>query len=168
MDRKIAFALLGTTLFALSVSAVVTAPYGGKPDPLPSSNFIVEIDGLVSASYTAVEGLGVEMEVIEYREGNDPNDVKFLPGNSRVQPMTLIRGITGDTELFDWYMDTKDGTASPKSMSVVLLDHGRNEKMRYNFHGCWASAYYVEPLDSNPSNVAYENLVVQCNEMEIA
>lgn len=168
MDRKIVFALLATLAFVLSVSAVVTAPYGGKPDPLPSSNFIVEIDGLVSSSYTAVEGLGIEMEVIEYREGNEPNDIRFLPGNSRVQPMTLIRGITGDTELFDWYMQTKDESFSPRSMSVVIMDHGRNEKMRYNFQGCWPSAYYVEPLESNPGNVAYEKLVVQCDAMNIA
>jgi phage tail-like protein len=168
MDRKILFALLGTSVFVLAMSAVVIAPGTTKPKPLPASNFIVEIDGITIASFAAVEGLGSNMEVIEYREGNEPNEVRFLPGNSRVQPMTLVRGIDGSSELWDWYKETRDDSLSPRSMSVVILDHGREEKMRYNFQGCWPSAYNVEPLDSNPSNVAYEKLVVQCDVMSIA
>jgi phage tail-like protein len=168
MKRKILFAIFGALFFILGTSTLSMAPAGGKPDPLPSSNFIVEIDGLTSAGYMSVEGIGSEVEVVEYRDGIDPNRVRLLPGLARYGPVTLKRGLSEDTELWDWYETNLEAPVERKSMSVVFMDHGHEEKARYNLHDCWVSDYYIEPLSSSPSDVAVEVVVIQTELIERA
>ena len=165
MKRNMVFALFGVLIFMLMASSMAIAPTGGKPQPLPSSNFIVEIDGIASSSYMSVEGVHGEVEVVEYREGSNPNRLILLPGNARYGPIILRRGLTDNTELWDWYLED---TVETKSMSIVFMDHGHNEKARYNAHECWISGYYIEPLESNPSGVAIEVIVIQTELIERA
>lgn len=163
MNRKMV-ALLGVLAFVLGTCTVALALAGSK-NPLPSSNFVVEIDGIVSASFASVEGVGSEIEVVEYREGSDPNEVLLKSGVVRTGPIILKRGVSENAELWNWFDDYTNNEPAKKCMSVVLLDHTRTEKARYNFCGCWPSAYSIEPLVSTPSKMAYEVLVVQCESM---
>jgi phage tail-like protein len=167
MDRKLLFALIGIIAFALVTSTVALSLAGSKT-PVPSSNFVVEIDGIVSSSFASVEGVGSEIEVVEYREGSDPNEVILKSGVVRTGPIILKRGVSENAELWAWFDEYTNEEPTKKCMSIVLLDHTRSEKARYNFCGCWPSAYYIEPLESSPSNVAYEVLVVQCETMDRA
>ncbi len=169
MRRKILLVLLGLMTIIVISSSIALAPAGGRKDPLPSQKFIVEIDGIASASFTHVEGVGSDMEVVEYREGNDPyNIVHLTPGLARAGPITLKRGLTENTELWDWFEKNRDESIDRRSMSIVILDHKHEEKARFNFHDCWPSEYYVEPLESSPSGVAIEVIVIQCEIMERA
>jgi phage tail-like protein len=168
VKRKVLFAIFGALFFILGTSTLTMAPSGGKPEPLPSSNFIVEIDGLASAQYMSVEGLGSTMEVVEYRSGADPNHVILLPGVARYGPITLKRGLSEDTELWDWYESNLDAPVERKSMSIVFMDHGHEEKARYNLHECWVSEYHIEPLSASPSDVAVEVIVIQTELIERA
>ena len=168
MKRNMVFAVLGVLVFLLMASSMAIAPTGGKPEPLPSSNFIVEIEGIASASYVSVEGVHSNMEVVEYRDASDPNNIILLAGNVRYGPITLRRGLTDNTELWDWYESNLNNPVERKSMSIVFMDHGRNEKARYNCHECWPSEYYIEHLESNPSGVAMEVIVIQTELIERA
>ncbi|UCE38002.1 MAG: phage tail protein [Thermoplasmata archaeon] len=168
MSRRILFAIFGVLAFIIGSSTIALAPAGGKPEPLPSSNFVVEIDGIASASYMSVEGVCGKMEVIEYRDGTDPNRVTLMPGNAHYGPIILRRGLIDNDELWLWYESNLDYPVDKKSMSIVFMDHGHTEKARYNAHGCWPSAYYIEPLDSNPSGVAVEVIVIQTELIERA
>ena len=168
MKRNMIFALFGVLVVVLMASSMAIAPTGGKPEPLPSSNFVVEIDGIASSSYVSVEGVQGEVEVVEYRDATDPNRVILLPGNARYGPIILRRGLTDNTELWDWYQLNLENPVERKSMSIVFMDHGHNEKARYNFYECWPSGYYIELLESNPSGVAIEVIVIQTELMERA
>jgi phage tail-like protein len=168
VKRKIIFALLGVMVFVMASSSVVLAPGGGPPVPLPSSNFIVEIDGIASSSYISVDGVHGRSEVIEYRDGTDPSRVRLLQGNTRYGPITLRRGLSDNTELWDWFRAYLDSPVETKSMSIVIMDHGHSEMARYNAHDCWPSEYYIEELESNPSNVAIEVIVIQTELIERA
>lgn len=168
MKRNIVFALFGVLVFVLMASSMAIAPTGGKPEPLPSSNFVVEIDGIASSSYVSVEGVHSNMEVIEYRDASDPNRVILLAGNARFGPIVLRRGLTQDMELWDWYRSNLDNPVERKAMSIIYMDHGHNEKVRYNCYECWPSEWYIEPLESNPSGVAIEVIVIQTELIERA
>ena len=168
MNRKVLFALLGIMVFIIGSSSMALAPSGGKPEPLPSSNFVVEIDGIASSSYISVEGVHATSEVIEYRDATDPNRIRLLQGNTRYGPITLKKGLSDNTELWDWYESNLEAPMDYKSMSIVFMDHGHNEKARYNAHECWVSEYYIEELESNPSNVAIEVIVIQTELIERA
>jgi phage tail-like protein len=166
MMRKIFLALVLMTTLILISSTLAFGPTSPKKDPLPSENFIVEIDGITSASYTHVEGLDAKTEVIEYREGSEKNDVSLIPGLYRYGSITLKRGLSENTELWEWFEENRDDPVDRKAMSIIILDRGRNEKVRFNFQDCWPSQYYIEPLSSSPSDIAMEVLVIQCESME--
>jgi len=166
--RKIIVFLAVLSMLIIVTSTIVIAPSAKKENPLPSSNFVVEIDGIVSSSFTYVEGVSSTTEVVEYREGTEQNIVHLIPGLTRYGPIILKRGLSDNSELWDWYESNIDDPVNTRSMSIIFMDRGRNEQVRYNFFECWPSEYYIEPLESNPSNVAYEVIVIQCERMDLA
>ena len=67
-----------------------------RTNPYGAYNFLVEIDSVVSAGFSEVEGLGMEILYTEYRNGNDPvNNVRKLAGLRKFSNITLKRGIPG-------------------------------------------------------------------------
>ena len=54
----------------------------GRIDPYKGFRFIVEIAGIQQAGFTECSGLGSQIEVVEYREGTEPNQTRKLPGRS--------------------------------------------------------------------------------------
>jgi phage tail-like protein len=166
MMRKIFLALIIVTTLILISSTLAFGPPTPRKDPLPSESFLVEIDGITSSRFTHVEGLDAETEVVEYREGSDTNSVKLIPGLYRYGPITLKRGLSENTELWEWFEENRDDPVDRKAMSIIIFDRGRNEKVRFNFQDCWPSQYYIEPLSSSPSDIAMEVIVIQCESME--
>jgi phage tail-like protein len=167
MDRKVIFAIVSATIFSLSISAVVIAPSGMRNDPLPDHKFIVEIDGIASSGFTLVEGVRSTTEVIEYREGNE-NDVRYLPGLTRVGALTLQRGLTENSDLWEWYEEFQSGLGTRRAMSIIILDHSRNERVRFNLQECFPAEYGILPLDSTPGGTATEEIVVACERVDWA
>jgi phage tail-like protein len=157
------FAML--CLIILIATTIAYTPVSGKKDPLPSSNFVVEIDGIATASFTSVEGVYSDLEVVEYRLGTEDSVVHKVPGNSRAGPLILKRPLDDNDELWDWFEENRDNPVDRRNMSVIVLDHGRSEQVRFNLKDCWPSEYYVEPLESNPSDVAIEVIVIQYEEL---
>ncbi|HEU4455543.1 MAG TPA: phage tail protein [Longimicrobium sp.] len=99
-----------------------TAPYG-------AFNFLVNLNGPVGANETLggfsdVSGLGTEITVAEYRNGNDPeNHVRKVPGVHKVSDVTLKRGIVNSADLWEWIEATRrTGVAAQRTVTISLLD----------------------------------------------
>ena len=69
-------------------------PTGTRTDPYRGYNFLVEIDGITQAGFQEVSGLDASTDPVDYREGNDPNHVRKLPGLNKYTAITLKRGAT--------------------------------------------------------------------------
>ena len=153
---------------ALLVTMTVRAPIGGREDPLPSHMFLVEIDGIAQASFREVSGLRCETEMIEYRDGSDPNTVRLLPGLTRCGPIVLRSGLTTSTELWNWVKQIHDGmTPVPrKNGSVIIMDQSRTERARYNFYNAWPVSYELPPLDASSTGVLLESLELAVERIE--
>lgn len=104
------------------------------------------IDGQVS-SFSDVSGLGMEMEVVEYREGGDTgtHEVHKLPGRTSYQSITLSRELgASDPELARWAQEIAAGKLSRKSGSIIILDtDGETEVARINLYECWPRKWQV-------------------------
>lgn len=161
MDRKVVFAIVAATIFSLSISAAVIAPVGPRNDPLPDHKFRVEIDGIVSSSFAEVSGIRLTTDVVEYRDGTDMN-VRYLPGLNKIDPITLKRGLTGNSDLWDWYENVRSGSDARKNMAVIVMDHGRIDRVRYNFQECFPTSYSGPSLDSTSGDLAFETITIQC------
>jgi len=136
-------------------------------DPFGNFNFIVEIDGIGRSGFREVILPAATANVIEYREGNDANTVRKLPGLVKYGNLTLKAGITESRDLYDWWNTVREGRTERRSMSVILLDESRNEVKRWNFQNAWPVRYQPSALDARGSEVVIEILEIAHEGMEL-
>lgn len=122
-------------------------------DPYLSSNFLVEIDGIIRASFRQVGGIESSIDVVTLREGGSLTPKKF-PGLVQYANITLSHGVTDDTQLYDWYMQwaTGEPTAPRKAGHILLLDRQGNERTRYS----WIEGFPVKWSGPAPNAEASE------------
>ena len=91
--------VLGLTLVSSTFAGAATVDAQTREE-VPRYFFRVEIDGIGSGSFRSVSGLGIETEVIEFREGGDTGFIRKLPGATKWPDIVLTRGFTGDAKLY--------------------------------------------------------------------
>jgi phage tail-like protein len=132
-------------------------------DPFGAFNFLVEIEGITSAGFSECTGLDSETDVVEYRNGDEEITVRKLPGLKKFSNITLKRGITGNTELFDWRKTVMDGNIERKNVSIILQNELRQEQVRWNLRDAWPSKFVAPELKASANEVAIETLEL-CHE----
>jgi phage tail-like protein len=102
-----------------------------RDNPFGSFNFLVTLgeggdSSSVAAGFSDVSGLGNEVKYSEYRNGNDqPNHVRKIANTNTTDDVTLKRGIVGDSQIFDWINETRQGRFGPRTVVITLLDEAR-------------------------------------------
>ena len=91
------------------------------------------IDGNQVAGFSDVVGLEAHTETDDYREGGINDYVHKIAKETKFPNLTLKRGLTDATGLWDWYKDVIAGDIRRKTVSLVLLDSQRHEKWRWIF-----------------------------------
>ncbi len=134
--------------------------------PYRGFNFRVEIDGITEAGFQECDGLDVTTDPVEYREGTDPNHVRHLTGLNKYSPITLKRGITDSTSLWDWRKTVIDGKTERRNVSIVLMNEAREEKIRWNLSKAWPSTWKAPSFNSTSNEVAIESLEIVYDEMK--
>jgi phage tail-like protein len=131
-------------------------------DPYVNFNFLVEIDGITAAGFQEASGLDSSIEVIEYREGGNNITVRKYPGQVKYSNVTLKRGLTDNTELYDWHKQWADGdpAAPRKNGSIVLCDRQGQEQARWNFFNGWPSKWTGPGLNAEQNDIAIESLEI--------
>jgi phage tail-like protein len=137
-----------------------------RVDPYKSHLFLVEIDGIVQASFSECTGFASQVEVIEYREGGDPNHVRKLIGKTSFQDITLKRGLTNSSELYDWHQTAVNPPLQRKNGSVVILDETFAEQVRWNFTGAWISKWEGPALNGKATDIAIESVTISCESLK--
>jgi len=137
-----------------------------RVDPYKNFLFLVEIDGITQASFADCSGFSSHVEVVEYREGGDPNTVRKLPGKTSYPDITLKRGLTNSSELYDWHRTAVEGQIQRKNGSVVVLDDTLAEQVRWNFAGAWISKWEGPALTAKGNDVAIETLTISCESLK--
>jgi len=154
-----------TILLVVSCVALTAAPVLAKgSSPYSNFNFTVDIGGATLGGFSEVSGLSTETEVVEYREGSDPNaPAKKIPGLHKVSDITLKRGIiAGDTSLWDWRQMVVDGDAegARKSGSIIMYDENNVPIAEWEFKNAWPSKIEGPSLNADGNEVAIESLTI--------
>lgn len=136
-----------------------------RTSPYSAFNFQVEIlDGEISAGFSEVTGLGAEITMAEYRDGNDPeNHVRKIPNINKVSDVTLKRGIINSEDIWEWINLTRSaGWVAQRTVVITMLDEARE-----NTVATWTLQNAVPIKYTGPSlnakggtDVAMEELVI--------
>jgi phage tail-like protein len=129
--------------------------------PYTRGNFRVEIDGIASSSFSELSGLEATIDVVEYRAGDDKtNAERKLPGLHKYTNITLKRGLTNDTSLWNWIKGAMDGSPTRANMAIILLDQADNPVVRWNVRNAWPCKWSGPILSAGCSEVAIETLEI--------
>ena len=92
--------------------------------PYVQFNFLVDLgsgntDG-PEAGFQEVSGIGMEVTVSEYRNGNEKeNSVRKITGLNKASDVTLKRGVIGSLNLYQWLDQIRNG--DQKAMRTVTI-----------------------------------------------
>lgn len=136
--------------------------------PYTQFNFVLEIDGLAAAGFTEVSGISMESDVIEYREGSDVTHVRKLPGLSKYGTITLKRGFTASTELWDWRKTVIDGRTERKDAAIILLNEAREPAIRWEIRNAFPSKLEGATLNATANEVAIESVELAVEAVAVA
>jgi phage tail-like protein len=116
-------------------------------------------------SFTEINGLQKETEVVEWRTGDD-NFTKTLPGVSKQSPITLIRGIDDNSYFELWYERVWSRNSEPsrqykRDLYIIVSNRDGTDYKQINVYGAWPSKYILGDLNAKDSAPWVETLEMQ-------
>ena len=139
-----------------------------RDNPYLNFNFTVDIGAGEELGFSEVEAPSGEIEVIEYREGSDrSNTARKLPGRAKYSNVTLKRGITGNTELYQWWTSVRDGQVERRNVTITLLDEQRQPVLRWLLRNAWPVKIEGPALNATGNEVAIETLELSHEGLEL-
>jgi phage tail-like protein len=140
-----------------------------RENPYPNFNFSVDIGASVGEiGFAEVEIPAAEIDVIEYREGNDlPTAVRKLPGRVRYGNVVLRRGIDGELAVWEWFKATRDGQLERRNVTITLLDEQRNTVQQWRLRDAWPVKYDPSDLNAKGNEIAIETLELACESIDV-
>ena len=130
-----------------------------RDNPYANFNFVVEIDGVEVGAFSEVDLPEAAIETIEYRDGTDPSSgARKLPGRVKYTNVVLKRGLSGRTDLWDWFKAARDGTLQRRNVAIVLLDEARKPVQRWLLRDAWPVRYAFSRLEGRGNEVVIETL----------
>jgi phage tail-like protein len=136
-------------------------------DPYKNFKFRVKWDGRYVAGVSKISALKRTTEVVEHREGGEPNTSRKSPGRTVHAPITLERGVTHDKEFEQWANKVWNygaGLGSEVSLEdfrkdvvIEIYNEAGQLVIAYKVYRCWVSEYQALPdLDANSTEVALQ------------
>ena len=145
-----------------------------RENPYGEFNFLVDFgtgdtDG-PEAGFQEISGIGQEVTVIEYRNGNDKlNSVRKLTGLNKAADVTLKRGIIGSLGLYQWLNQIRNGEqGATRTVRIHLQNEDRTEiAMTWTLLRARAVRHVGGPLNAKGTDVAMEELTLAYERLEL-
>ncbi len=127
--------------------------------PVTAFHFQVEWGG-TRIGFTEVSGLTVELQSIDYREGNAPEyQVTKMPGIPQYSNITLKRGMyRADNEFFQWLNTVKLNNIERRDLIISLLNEEHAPITVWKVKDAWPSKVEGPSLNSTGNEVAVESI----------
>jgi phage tail-like protein len=130
--------------------------------------FQVKIDGLDGVvDFRAVEGLNVQLDVVELYEGGENSRHHKLVGGTRYSNLVFRRGTTDSLDLFTWVKETIDGKIQRRNGHVVALSQAGEPVCRWEFKEAWPCRYEGPDFVAAQDELAIEAIELAHNGFEM-
>lgn len=142
--------------------------------PYNRFNFLVDLgDGNTEgpdAGFAEVSGLGMQLEVIEYRNGNSrENEPMKITGLARVGDVTLRRGLIGSLKLYHWINQIRNGdTNALRTVTIQLQNEDHTQVVQtWKLLRARIVKHVSGPFNAKGGDVAMEEMVLAFERLEI-
>jgi phage tail-like protein len=142
--------------------------------PYAQFNFLVDLgtgqtDG-PQAGFQECSGIGMEVDVVEYRNGNEKeNGVRKLTGLARYPDVTLKRGVIGSLDLYQWLDEIRNGDETAyRTVTVRLMNEDHTEVVEeWKLLRARIVKHVSGPFDARRSDVAMEELTLAYERLQM-
>jgi phage tail-like protein len=143
--------------------------------PYVQFNFLVDLgDGAGTdgpgAGFQEVSGIGMEVTVSEYRNGNSvENSVMKITGLNKSTDVTLKRGVIGSLSLYQWLDDIRNGNQNAKRDVTIMLqseDHSAVVQTWELKRACIIK-HTSGPMSAKGTDVAMEEMVLAVERLKL-
>jgi phage tail-like protein len=153
--------LIGANLGELLSGTAVGAD---REDPLVAFTFGLEIEGRQGGFFNSVSGIGSENEIV-YHEIENRMGVKVLspiPGRLSWTPITLERGISSNTDIWEWRQQVIDGNVDGARVncSIIAYNQASEEIARWNLVNAWPSSVIGPVMDESGTSYMVEQVIL--------
>jgi phage tail-like protein len=139
-------------------------------DPFRGFRFRVDILGLQMAAFSEVTIPEITVATVDYREGMDAPVPRTLSGLVSYGRVSLKKGMTTSTELYDWHAGiVQHGTSWPnakRNVTIALLDQGGDNLLaRWDVYYAWPTVLQTSGLNAGSADVMIETLELAIDSM---
>lgn len=142
--------------------------------PYSQFNFLVDLGTgdttSPQAGFQEVSGLGLEISLAEYRNGNErENAPRKINGMNKVPDVTLKRGLIGALDLNEWLNQIRDGNQDAlRVVTVQLQDESHSGPViQWKLTNARPIKYTGPSLNGKGNDVAIEEIVVACERIDL-
>jgi len=129
-----------------------------------SLRFRVKIDGQGDlGNWSKCDGLSVEYEVFEYKEGGENAFVHRIPGRAKYQNVKLTRPVNKDSKKVANWMAKLKIEVKRQTAEISALDTQGNPIATWNLEGVFPVKWNGPSLDVGANSVAMETLELAHN-----
>lgn len=123
------------------------------------------------AGFQEVSGIGLEVNVAEYRAGNSlENSPIKVTGTYKVPDVTLKRGLMGFLDLYRWLDEVRNGSQDQlRTVKIDLMSEDRaTVAMSWKLVKARPIKYTGPSLNGKGTDVAVEELVIASERIELS
>lgn len=138
------------------------------PDPALNVFYNVTIDGLISlGTWTKVEGLGMEYQVTEYREGGVNGYTHKLVGPAKFTNLRLSRPVDMTSPMLMTWLMSNQIAVKPETMAVTAMTAAGDSITTWSLVGVVPIKWTGPSLDIMSNAVSTETLEVAYQEISL-
>jgi phage tail-like protein len=142
--------------------------------PYVQFNFLVDLGTGITkgpqAGFQEISGIGMEVTVSEYRNGNSrDNSVMKITGLNKATDVTLKRGVIGTTDLYQWLDQIRNGDQNTmRTVTIQLQNEDHTEVVRtWKLLRARIIKYTSGPMNAKGTDVAMEEVVLAYERLEM-
>lgn len=140
------------------------------PTPIAASRFGIVIDGVQIASFSELQGISSQIDVIEHIESTeDGMRIMKIPGTSKPPSEVKFKmAMSNNLELNSWLETAQAGMMEQarKSCSLVMFDAENKPVARFYLENAWPSKCQVNPLRAGSSDTVQTEWTIVCENIQ--
>jgi phage tail-like protein len=138
------------------------------PDPALNVFYRVSIDGLISlGTWTKVDGLAMEYQVTEYREGGVNGYMHKIIGPAKFTNLRLSRPVDVTSTLLMTWLMSNQVAIKPQTMAVTAMTAAGDDITTWSLVGVVPVKWTGPSLDIMSNAVSTETLEVAFQEISL-